>query len=219
MTATKPSNAIANIARREPEDIKYIVIHHSATRNGNVSSFRDYHMNKLGFADVAYHYVICNGQGGSDGEIQEGRPELMTGAHASVRNADSIGICLVGNFTQSQATKAQKLALYGLLKGIMRRYSIPPENILAHKEVSATNCPGDLDVAAIRAHAKKPPPKDYEGHLHQDAIKEAISLGLMVGVGDGNFAPDKPCTRAELAAVAVRTYYKLLEKLNSPSLK
>jgi hypothetical protein len=212
MTATKSKSPdVMEISRRDPEAIKYIVLHHSGTRNGNVASFRDYHMNKLGFADVAYHYVICNGEGGPDGEVQEGRPELMTGAHAPARNADSIGICLVGDFVNGGATKAQKLTLYGLLKDLMRRYPISPENILAHREVSATNCPGKLDVAAIRSLLAKPLLKDYEGHLHETAIKEAMKLGLMAGNPDGSFNPDKPCTRAELAAVAVRIYRKVFE--------
>jgi N-acetyl-anhydromuramyl-L-alanine amidase AmpD len=195
----------ASISRREAGDIHSIIIHHSATASGNVEVFRKYHL-KQGFADVGYHYVICNGHGGPDGEVQEGRPELMTGAHAPARNADSIGVCLVGDFTQGKPTTAQMLALYALLKDLMRRYHISPKDVLAHKEVSQTDCPGSLDVAAIRARMMKPPPKDWEGHLHEAAIKEAMALGLMVGNPDGSFNPDKPCTRAELAAVAVRTY-------------
>lgn len=37
-----------------------------------------------------------------------------------------------------------------------------------------------------------------------DEINRAAELGLMVGVGDGLFEPDRPVTRGELAAVAVR---------------
>lgn len=37
-----------------------------------------------------------------------------------------------------------------------------------------------------------------------DEINHAAELGLMVGVGDGLFEPDRPVTRGELAAVAVR---------------
>ena len=58
-----------------------------------------------------------------------------------------------------------------------------------------------------------PPNKDYEGHLHEVTIKKAIKLGLMAGYPDGNFAPDKMCTRAELAVVAVRTYEKVINEI------
>ena len=37
-----------------------------------------------------------------------------------------------------------------------------------------------------------------------DEINRAAELGLMVGVGDGKFAPEKPLTRAEAAVLAVR---------------
>lgn len=62
-------------------------------------------------------------------------------------------------------------------------------------------------------------PSDYHGHLHEAAIKEAIRLGLMSGYPDGNFEPDKPCTRAELAAVAVRTYSKVKQDIFAEIIK
>jgi len=162
---------VLSMSRRETSDIKYIVLHHSATTTGNVAVFRDYHIHQLGFADVGYHYVICNGQGGPDGEVQPGRPELMTGAHAPGRNADSIGVCLVGDFTQGKPTTAQMLALYGLLKEIMRRYRIAPERVLAHREVNQTDCPGSLDVAAIRTALSRPPaPKIRIGNTELEGI-------------------------------------------------
>ncbi len=58
-----------------------------------------------------------------------------------------------------------------------------------------------------------PATKDYEGHLHAEAIKKAIKLGLMVGYPDGNFAPDNPCTRAEVAKVAVTTYEAVIDEI------
>lgn len=166
-----------SIARRNADDIKYIVLHHSATEEGNVKSFREYHMQKLGFGDIGYHFVIGNGRGAGDGEIQEGRPVLMTGAHAPGRNEDSIGICLVGNFTKNKPTNLQIETLNKLLKDLLRQYAIKPERVLGHKEVSATDCPGSLDVVAIRALlTKSPPPKiriggtEIEGVMIDDRV-------------------------------------------------
>lgn len=42
-----------------------------------------------------------------------------------------------------------------------------------------------------------------------DEIYRAAELGLMVGVGDGKFEPERPVTRGELAAVAVRLAEKM----------
>jgi len=159
------------MSRRSPDDIRYIVIHHSSTAGGNVNVFRDYHINQRGFADVGYHFVITNGDGGPDGEVQEGRGILFTGAHAPGRNNDSIGICLVGDFIRGKPTNAQMLALYRLIKDLMRQYPIAPDRILAHKEVNQTDCPGNLDAAAIRAELSKPPaPRIRIGDVELEGI-------------------------------------------------
>jgi Negative regulator of beta-lactamase expression len=157
---------LVGMARRNYADIRYIVLHHSGTHEGNVKVFREYHMKQLGFADIGYHYVICNGNGGNDGEIQEGRHLLFTGAHAPGRNEDSVGICLVGDFTQSKPTSAQMLALYGLIKNLMRDYKITPDKVLAHNEVNQTDCPGCLNVSVIRDMLNKlPQPKVQVGDI------------------------------------------------------
>jgi len=158
MTVEYQGDALSyGMSRRNPEDIQYIVIHHSATLNGNVAIFRDYHINHNGWADIGYHYVICNGNGGPDGEVQEGRNILFAGAHAPGRNNDSVGICLVGDFIKGRPTNAQMIALYPLLRELIRKYPITPERILAHKEVNQTDCPGSLDVNAIRTVLEQPP--------------------------------------------------------------
>lgn len=47
------------------------------------------------------------------------------------------------------------------------------------------------------------------GAWYADDVAGAAQLGLMEGVGGGLFEPDRPVTRGELAAVAVRLYEKL----------
>ena len=46
---------------------------------------------------------------------------------------------------------------------------------------------------------------DTEGHWAEDMIDAVTDLGLMTGMGDKKFAPDEPMTRAQMAAVLVRT--------------
>lgn len=144
------------MTRRDPKDIRYIVVHHSATDEGSVAAFRRYHIEHNKWSDVGYHYVICNGHGGPDGEVQEGRNILFAGAHAIGRNKDSIGICLVGDFTKSKPTIAQMESLHKLLRDLIGKYPIAPERVLGHKEVAATLCPGNIDMEAIRKALKQP---------------------------------------------------------------
>jgi len=52
---------------------------------------------------------------------------------------------------------------------------------------------------------------DIKGHWAKEKILKAVELGLMLGDGDNTFDPDKPVTRAQLAATAVNIYDKLLK--------
>ena len=51
---------------------KYIILHHSATDEGNAKNFDDYHREKKKWKyGLAYHFVIGNGTDSRDGEIEE----------------------------------------------------------------------------------------------------------------------------------------------------
>ncbi len=83
-----------------------IVVHHSATEQGTVESFRRYHTQVKGWEDVAYHYVIYK-----DGSIHKGRGLDKQGMHGDKRNYTHLGICLVGTneFTEKQKSSLEKL--------------------------------------------------------------------------------------------------------------
>ena len=147
-----PANLGSRIATKKPtpktakmEDRKettIIILHHSATENGNVEIFRRAHKERVDkngqkWPDIGYHYVITNGNDGPDGEIQKGRDIRKQGAHAKGRNADSVGICLVGN---DKFTDKQKKALIQLLADLCQKYKIEPSSktIQRHHE----ECPG-----------------------------------------------------------------------------
>jgi len=201
---------------RSLSDIKWVVIHHSATPSGNVEVFRRYHVENLGYEDVAYHYVITNGNDGPDGEVQEGRPLEKVGAHAYGANRVSVGICLVGNFMEMQPTAKQWDSLINLCRSLMARFGIPASNVIGHKEVPnffnvayTTECPGNnLPPERIRSALVKGQP-DYVGHWAENDIRRALSLGLMHGYPDGTFRPDQPTTRAELVVALLNLYDKL----------
>ncbi len=159
-----------------PEDMPrardwgYVVIHHSGTRSATVEAIRRYHTG-IGFEGVGYHFVINNGvaEGTRDGQITPTRRwlEQRPGAHARIvhhpeYNREGIGICLVGNFEKTPPTTKQMVALERLVLLLRRRYGIPLENIVGHRELKNTKCPGrlfpmeaflmDLRKASIRRH-------------------------------------------------------------------
>ena len=130
---------------------KYIIVHHSATQEGDSLAFNQYHL-KRGFpGGIGYDFVIDNGTLSKvDGQI-ESTPRWLKqqeGRHckASHMNQKGIGICLVGNFNQGRVTEKQMAALVYLTKVLCRYYKIPGKNILGHCQVPGadTDCPGKL---------------------------------------------------------------------------
>ena len=148
MATKKPTPKTAKMEDRK--ETTCIIVHHSATENGNVEIFRREHKERIDkngqkWPDIGYHFVITNGNDGPDGEIQKGRDIRKQGAHAKGRNADSVGICLVG---KDQFTNKQKKALIQLLADLCQKYKIEPSSktIQRHHE----ECPGQgLNLSGI----------------------------------------------------------------------
>jgi len=127
---------------------KYIVIHHSATDEGNSLYFDKYHQGK-GWEEIGYHFVIDNGtKGKQDGQIEVSPRWIKqkNGAHcqAGDMNHKGIGICLVGNFNQERVSQKQLEALVYLVDILRDYYKIPLKNIIGHRVVKGakTECPG-----------------------------------------------------------------------------
>ena len=132
---------------------KYIVIHHSATLAGSVKAFHKFHTEQ-GYGGVAYHFVIGNGNGMKDGEVQGTFrwKQQISGTHVSVKawdhNVFGIGICLVGNLENTPPTKAQMEALKKLISRLKRTHSIKSKNIFGHKHVKHDDAPGRREQTA-----------------------------------------------------------------------
>lgn len=124
-----------NLLPRKKTDM--IVIHHTAIEDMSVFDIHELHLKK-GWAGIAYHKVVL-----PDGTVENGRPENLIGAHALGANPRSIGIVLVGNFESKSPTVVQMDALVKLTLELMRKYQIPLENVMPHREVTpGTTCPG-----------------------------------------------------------------------------
>jgi hypothetical protein len=108
-----------------------------------------------GWDGIGYNYVVR-----LDGTVEKGRAEDKRGAHARQwdargvsYNASSIGICFAGNCDAARWTEAQQQAGYRLVLELMRRYHVPPQRVIGHRECgNDTHCPGLLiDMDQVRA--------------------------------------------------------------------
>ncbi len=134
----------------EENEWKYVVLHHSATHEGNANNFDKYHREEKKWSHgLAYHFVIGNGNGSGNGEIEVGErwKKQIHGAHTANKglNEISIGICLVGNFEEDdRPTENQFKSLVSLVSYFSKKYNIPESHIVKHAQVlqKGTACPG-----------------------------------------------------------------------------
>jgi LysM repeat protein len=128
---------------------KYIIVHHSATAQGTLKGMDEYHRKQRHMQNgLAYHFVIGNGRGMSEGQVDIGdrwRRQIRGGHLASAaQNERAIGICLVGNFEIAPPSQAQMDALVALTSYLQKRCDIPKSRVKTHTQVNVrpTKCPG-----------------------------------------------------------------------------
>jgi len=104
----------------EPLDqvLRTIVIHHSALApTFGAAEIQRLHIEKRGFADIAYHFVVD-----ADGKFFEGRSINVRGAHVEGANTGSVGVVLLGNFEESAPPEIQVSAMRDLIDHLRSSY-------------------------------------------------------------------------------------------------
>jgi hypothetical protein len=108
---------------------KYIYVHHSRLPNGNALTLA---AEPGGLTD---HFVIGNGDGAIDGEIQIGQRWNQQDSASPPRGAtqidpNCISICLVGDFDHAVPTATQLRRLTQLVTALQGRFDIPAGQVL-----------------------------------------------------------------------------------------
>jgi hypothetical protein len=134
--------------RVRPYRWQWIVAHHSAIRQGNAAIYGRAHLQRGMENGLAYHFVIGNGVDSGDGEIEIGPRWLrqIKGGHVNREeiNEVGIGICLVGNFTQTRPSPRQMQAFRELMDYLRADVVGTKIRFAVHKEIDPgrTACPG-----------------------------------------------------------------------------
>ena len=112
-----------------------IILHHADAKSCSAEDIHRWHLSN-GWSGAGYHFLVRK-----DGTIYRLRPEDKVGAHAYGSNYNSLGVCFEGNFMEEDMPEAQKEAGKELVAYLKNKYNIT--TVQRHKDVCATNCPGD----------------------------------------------------------------------------
>jgi len=122
-----------------------IILHHMAHKTAGIHDIHNYHRSrtdtnssgKTGYwSGIGYNYFIT-----FDGIIYEAR-RLHVGAQSAGYNNRSIGIGFQGDFEQQQMPDSQLKAGAALCSKLLQDHSLAEKNIIRHKDLAATACPG-----------------------------------------------------------------------------
>ncbi|MBI4656306.1 MAG: N-acetylmuramoyl-L-alanine amidase [Elusimicrobia bacterium] len=132
-----------------PHTPRMLTLHHTAGRYplnpeesfDEVQFIQDYHQNARGWIDIGYHFLID-----PYGNIFEGRPVNVVGAHAKWKNTNNAGISVMGNYHPPESdTPTVKTfdAIVNLGRYVSETYEIRVSSFFGHRDLNATDCPGD----------------------------------------------------------------------------
>lgn len=123
--------------------INEIIVHctaNTATSKISLQDIRNFHIQKRGWSDIGYHFVIF-----ADGRVEKGRPVQLSGAHCKGHNSHSIGIAYIGGILKDGTpadtrTFKQKQAIIKLIKQLKLAYpSIT--RVSGHRDYANKACP------------------------------------------------------------------------------
>jgi hypothetical protein len=108
----------------------YIYIHHSATPGGDALT-----LGQSTPGGVGDHFIIGNGDGCADGEVQiaqrwNNQQSALPPAGASTIDPHCISICLVGDFDHTVPTPVQMRRLTQLVNTLQTRFHVPGDHVL-----------------------------------------------------------------------------------------
>lgn len=154
---------LSNTASRSVTNVTHLIVHHSA---GNTTSsdfaavvrgYWNFHVNGRNWADIGYNWLVD-----ANGVVYQGRAfnldgnKDVIGAHFSGHNANTMGICVIGNYNNTMPTGEALLRLNEMLAWKASELEIDPlgraqhyspgghiHRISGHRDSGIyTDCPG-----------------------------------------------------------------------------
>ncbi|MHC4912325.1 MAG: peptidoglycan recognition protein family protein [Planctomycetota bacterium] len=124
--------AIRSLAAQSPSRWNCIEIYYSSTRAGNILQLAS--LSGLASAeDINCHFVVCNGLGGGDGQIQPSekwqRQWSIIPGRTWYGTGQTIRICVVADGKTAHPTDFQRKRTEALVEGLCRKFDVLTECI------------------------------------------------------------------------------------------
>lgn len=124
--------------QRPTTAIRRLIIHHTATpANVSVERIAEYQVNNRNLPAIAYHYCVSE-----QGVIYQTQPLEAVTSHAGNYNGESVGVCLIGNFTAAPPPQPQLDSTAALLAYLAAQFGLSPEDIYGYSDLVRTASPG-----------------------------------------------------------------------------
>lgn len=135
--------------------VPYVIIHHTYIPDvcntteqciKSMQSMQRFHQVERKWDDIGYNFAV-----GGDGNIYEGRGWDRIGAHARSWNNKSIGIVLIGDYTDKNPSSImQKRAHEIIAFGVSNDYIDKGYTLYGHRQVGNTECPGNMFFETLK---------------------------------------------------------------------
>ncbi|XP_053672928.1 peptidoglycan-recognition protein SC2-like [Anopheles nili] len=132
----------------------WVVMHHTAGAHcttdaacaQQMRNIQSFHMDGNGWADIGYNFLV-----GENGAAYEGRGWGRQGAHAPGYNDRSVGMGVMGTFTNGIPNAAARNAAQQLIScGVSLGHIASNYWLIGHRQAVATACPGNAFFNEIR---------------------------------------------------------------------
>jgi hypothetical protein len=194
-----------------------VIVHHSAGSNtdtnytGIVRNIYIYHTEIRGWSDIGYNYLVA-----PDGSIFKGRDpgnleqDNVLGAHFCASNSGTIGICVMGTYTEISPAPEAISSLRLLVNWKLGKDSLDPAGtyphvlnaalpvIAGHRDGCATECPGEMlyqllasfryavqDIFRACGYAAKPVVTGLKGSLSSGIAISYTAETITIRFGKG----------------------------------
>jgi hypothetical protein len=205
------SLGLTNTASRSTTTPTHLIVHHSAGQTNSsdfaavVRSYWTLHTTSpRNWADIGYNWLIDR-----NGVLYQGRAFAtsgnmnVVGAHVAGRNSFTMGVCVIGDYSNSMPTSTSLTQLRNVLAwkanersidvlGISTQAGEQKRNISGHQDMTATQCPGftfyrHLPTMRERTNAYLNPPVIAETTPNIDSEKPSeVALNATIKTNRAN---------------------------------